>query len=107
MFDELFRSPALVQRHLSSPLLQQRLEYLQQCAKQGYRPITLRQVAGDLLQIQNLFGLATSSNLFSLADIPAVVRRWGNDRPRHFNYKNGRRSGSRPEAGPLSQDGLQ
>ena len=92
MFDELFRSPTLVQRHLSSPLLQQRLEYLQQCAKQGYRPITLRQVAGDLLQIQNLFGLATSSNLFSLADIPAAVRRWGNHRPRHFNYKNGRRS---------------
>ena len=32
MFDELFRSRAVVQRHLSSPLLQGRLVYLQHCA---------------------------------------------------------------------------
>jgi hypothetical protein len=95
MFDELFRSRSLVQRHLRSPLLRQRLEYLQQCAKEGYRPVTLRQVAADLLQIQNLFSLATSSNLFSVADILAAVKRWGNHRPRHFNYKNGRRSRER------------
>jgi hypothetical protein len=31
-----FRSRAVVQRHLSSPLLQERLEYLQHCANQGY-----------------------------------------------------------------------
>jgi len=45
MFDELFRSPAVVQRHLSSPLLQERLEYLQHCANQGYRLTTLRELA--------------------------------------------------------------
>jgi hypothetical protein len=95
MFDELFRSRSLVQCHLRSPLLRQRLEYLQQCAKEGYRPVTLHQVAADLLQIQNLFSLATSSNLFSVADILAAVKRWGNHRPRHFNYKNGRRSRER------------
>jgi len=33
MFDKLFRSRVVVQRHLSSPLLQERLEYLQHCAK--------------------------------------------------------------------------
>ena len=30
------KSRAMVQRHLSSPLLQERLEYLQHCANQGY-----------------------------------------------------------------------
>ena len=41
MFDTLFRSRAVVHRHLSSPLLQERLEYLQDCANQGYGLTTL------------------------------------------------------------------
>jgi len=62
MFDKLFRSRAVVQRHLSSPLLQERLEYLQHCANQGYSLTTLRELAADRLLIQNLLGLATSSD---------------------------------------------
>jgi hypothetical protein len=31
MFDKRFRSRAAVQHHLSSPLVQERLEYLQHC----------------------------------------------------------------------------
>jgi hypothetical protein len=77
MFDELFRSPAVVQRHLSSPLLQERLEYLQHYSNQGYRLTTLRELAADLLLIENLLGLATSSDLLSLADVQAGVSRWG------------------------------
>jgi len=45
MFDELLRSPAVVQCHLSSPLLQGRLEYLQYCADQGYGLATLRELS--------------------------------------------------------------
>jgi integrase/recombinase XerD len=91
MFDELFRSPAVAQRHLSSPLLQERLEYLQQCSNQGYRLTTLRELAADLLLIQKLLGLATSSDLLSLADVKARLSRWADRRPRHFKHKNGRR----------------
>ena len=91
MFDELFRSPAVVQRHLSSPLLQERLEYLRHCANQGYRLTTLRELAADLLLLQNLLGLATSSDLLSLADVQAGVSRWVDRSPRHFKHKNGRR----------------
>ena len=36
MFDQLFRRRAAVRRHLNSPLLQERLEYLRYCANQGY-----------------------------------------------------------------------
>jgi len=90
MFDELFRSPAVVQRHLRSPLLQERLGYLQHCANQGYRLTTLRELAADLLLIENLLGLETSSDLISLADVQAGVSGWVDRRPRHFNHKNGR-----------------
>ena len=91
MFDKLFRSRAVVQRHLSSALLQERLEYLQRCANQGYSLTTLRQLAVDLLLIQNLLGLTTSSDSLSLAAVQAGVKRWVDRRPRHFKYKNGSR----------------
>lgn len=91
MFDRLFRSRAAVQRHLSSPLRQERLEYLQHYANQGYGLTTLRELAADRLLIQNLLGLATSSDSLGLAAIQAGVSRWVNRRPRHFKYKNGRR----------------
>ena len=66
MFDKLFRRRAAVRRHLNSPLMQERLEYLQSYANQGYRPSTLRPLASDLLLIQNLLGLATSSEPISV-----------------------------------------
>jgi len=61
-----------VQRHLSSPLLQERLEYLQHCANQGYALTALRGLASDLLLIQNLLGLTTSSDSLGLADVQAA-----------------------------------
>jgi len=62
MFDQLFRRRAAVRHHLSDPLVQERLEYLRSCTNQGYTLTTLRSVASNLLLIQNLLGLATSSN---------------------------------------------
>ena len=91
MFDKLFRFRAVVQRYLSSPLLQERLEYLQHCANQGYSLTTLRELAADLLLIQNLLGLATSADSLGLAAVQAGVNRWVDRRPRHFKHKNGRR----------------
>ena len=82
---------AVLQRHLISPLLQERLEYLQHCANQRYGLTTLRELAADLLLIQNLLGLATSSDSLGLAAVQAGVSRWVNRRPRHFKYTNGRR----------------
>jgi len=44
MFDKLFRSGRWCNA-TSSPLLQERLEYLQHCANQGYGLTTLRELA--------------------------------------------------------------
>lgn len=91
MFDKLLRPRAVVRRHLSSPLLQERLEYLQYCANQGYSLTTLRELAADLLLIQNPLSLASSSDSPGLAAVQAGVNRWVHRRPRPFNHKNGRR----------------
>jgi len=91
MFDQLFRRRAAVRRHCSNPLLQERLKYLRHCANQGYTLTTLRPLASDLLLIQNLLGLATSSDSISLTTVQEAVNQWVHRRPRHFNYKNGRR----------------
>ena len=52
---------------------------------------TLRELAADLLLIQNLLGLATSADSLGLAAVQAGVNRWVDRRPRHFKHKNGRR----------------
>jgi integrase/recombinase XerD len=75
MFDQLFQRHAAQQRHLNSPLLQERLDYLGYCAGQGYKVSTLRKLANDLLRIQNLLGLASSSKTIDPAAMEAAVKR--------------------------------
>ncbi len=91
MFDQLFRRRAARRHHLNSPLLQERLEYLRYFADQGYTLTTLRCLAANLLLIQDLLGLGTSSESIGLAAVQAAVNQWVRRRPRHFNHKNGRR----------------
>ncbi len=90
MFDQLFRRRAAVRRHLNSPLLQERLEYLQYCAGQGYKLCTLRQLAQDLLRIQNVLGLPTSSNEIDPAAVETTVKRCVPRRKPHSDCKNWR-----------------
>ena len=89
MFDQLFRRRAAVRRHLNSPLLQERLEYLQYRANQGYRLSTLRPLASDLLLIQNLLGLATSSESIGVETVQVAVDRPLWPRLRHSNHIDG------------------
>jgi len=89
MFDQLFRRPAAVRRHLDSPLLQERLEFLRYCANQGYRLCSLRSRASDLLLIQNLLGLATSSESIGVEAVRAAVDRGAYRRLTHINHKSG------------------
>lgn len=90
MFDQLFKRRAAMRRHLNSPLLQERLEYLRYCAGRGYKIHTLRQLAQDLLRIQNLLGLPTSSNAIDPAAVEATVKRCVPRRKPHSDCKNWR-----------------
>jgi len=75
MFDQLFTRPHARGRHVNSPLLKERLDYLRHCTEQSYKPDTLRELAQNLLRIQNLLGLATSSNAIDAATIEVAVKR--------------------------------
>lgn len=88
MFDQLFSRRAAVQRHLTSPLLQERLEYLRYCAGRGYKLCTLRTLAQDLLRIQNILALPTSSNEIDPAAVEATVKRCVPPRKPHSDCKN-------------------
>jgi len=74
MFDQLFTRSHARGRHLSSPL-RERLDYLRYCAERSYKPGTLRELAQNLLRIQNLLRLAASSKAIDPASIEAAVRR--------------------------------
>ena len=89
MFDQLFVSRQTRQRHNTSPLRQERLEYLQHCAEQGYSPTTLRPLATDLLLIQNVLGLPESSQKLDPASVKAAIEKWTAREPKYFSYKNG------------------
>jgi integrase/recombinase XerD len=91
MFDQLFPRPETRVRHVTSPLLKERLEYLQHCAGKGYSPTTLRPLATDLLLIQNVLALPDSSHKLDPTTVRATIEKWASREPRYHSYKNGRR----------------
>jgi len=91
MFDQLFTRPQARRRHVNSPLLKERLDYLGHRAEQGYKLPTLRLLAGDLLRIQNLLGLANSSGAIDPAALEVRVKRYVSRQPRNSHHKNERR----------------
>jgi site-specific recombinase XerD len=91
LFDQLFRRRQARQRHNTSPLLQERLGYLQHCVDEGYSSATLRSLAADLLLIQNLLGLPESSQKLNQPAVKAAIEKWAAREPKHFNNRGGRR----------------
>ena len=61
MFERLFPRRETRLRHIANPLAQERSDYVQHCAEQGYSPATLRHLATDLLPVQSLLSLHESS----------------------------------------------
>ena len=94
MFDQRFTSPE-ARRHVKSLFLTERVDYLRHCADQGYALSSLQKLAADLLLIQNLLGLATSSEPVDLAAIEAAVNWYVRYRQQHSNYENCRRARKR------------
>lgn len=91
MFERLFPRRETRLRHITSPLAQERSDYLQHCARQGYSPATLRHLATDLLLIQSLLSLHESTQKFDPSAVEAVITKWAAREPKYFSYKNGRR----------------
>ncbi len=77
MFDQLFfRSDALI-RQLSAPLVDERRQYLAQCAAQATSKCILRVKARLLLSIAQYLRLAERSNdTITLVEIKKTASRW-------------------------------
>jgi integrase/recombinase XerD len=90
MFERLFPRRETLLRHITSPLAQERSDYLQYCAGQGYSLATLRCLATDLLLIQDLLDLRTSSEKLDLAAVKASIAKWMAREPKYGSYKDGR-----------------
>ena len=91
MFERLFPRRQTRLRHITNPLYQERSDYRQHCAGQGYSPAALRHLATDLLLIQSLPSLPESSQKFDSATVEAGIAKWAAREPKYFSYQNGRR----------------
>jgi hypothetical protein len=88
MFDQLFFRSHALSRHLSAPLVGERCQYLDQCAKQGMATSTLRDKARILLSIMKYLRLADRLNdPISLLEINKAASRWS-----HHNWSSAKSS---------------
>lgn len=77
MFNQLFSRSDALTRQLSAPLVDERRQYLAQCAAQGMSKCTLRMKARLLLSIAEHLRLShRPKDQISLAEIEAAERRW-------------------------------
>ena len=84
MFNQLFfRSDALI-RQLSAPLVDERRQYLAECASQGMSRTTLRAKSLLLLSIVEHLRLGhRPKDRISLVDIKDAARRWSRRATEH------------------------
>ena len=75
MFEELFERSHAIQRMLSGPLLEERLQFLRHCAEYGAAHSTLREVAHYQLIVVDYLKLQDRDTI-TLSEIEAASERW-------------------------------
>ena len=75
MFDQIFKCPRAIKRHLAAPFLEQRLSYLDHYAAQGASLRSLRLVAADLLSIIACLDLQPEGEI-SQRELEKAADRW-------------------------------
>ncbi len=84
MFDQLFKSRRAIDRHLTSPLLEERLRYLAHCVTRGSTRSSLRLIAQHMLVFIDLLRLETGEEV-NVEQIRAAAARWVGTRPYAHN----------------------
>src|SRR5437016_4858755 len=84
IFDFLFKKKNAIQRHLSEPLLQERLKYLQYYKDNGATIKTLRRYANHLLVIVHALKLQNNKTI-TISEITKAAQKLSNK----SGYKNG------------------
>src|SRR5258708_30264109 len=94
MFNQLFNRPTALKRHLTAPLVTERIRYISHNAKQGASTATLRRLAQAQLLIIEHLGLTADSKV-SLKQIETAADQWASLAPRQRKTKDFREARSR------------
>ena len=83
MFDQLFRSPAVLRRHRDGPLAHERATFLTSLAIQGSAAGTLLKCARYCLAIAHVVQARPPDHVFTTSEIDVLARAWAVDRVQH------------------------
>lgn len=75
MFEALFICAPLIERHLTAPLAEERVEYLRHLEKLGGQRDSLRKLAANLLRLVRLLEL-TVARPVRVAEVEAAAKEW-------------------------------
>lgn len=75
MFEDLFVSTALVEKHQTAPCLEERVEYLRYLRKLDVQPDNLRKQAANILRLVHLLDL-TEDRPVRIAQVEAAAKEW-------------------------------
>lgn len=88
MFNQLFERPHAIQRQLSSPLLDQRVRYLEHCAEQGFLRTTLHRMAFYQLIVIRYLNLGKKHRV-TPQEIQTAAIHWMRHQISHHRLKGG------------------
>lgn len=94
MFQWLFKRKGAIQRHLHSPLLEERLRCLQYWYDNGFTFKTLRRYSNYLIAIVNILELETR-DLITLSELTKAIKKLDNRSNHHHTHKSGLSKNSR------------
>lgn len=75
MFDQLFKRPFYVQKHLNAPLLEERINYIQSYAVRGRSSQTLKDIAQYLWRVIEFLHLETGA-IVTIEEIESAADKW-------------------------------
>ena len=75
MFKKLFKAPSALARHTTAPYAQERANYLEHCAQNGYTQETLLLIARELLWVARKLSIYPDLRI-TIEQIKATERGW-------------------------------
>ena len=87
MFNQIYKQPYTIRRHLKAPMLEDRLSYLNHRSEQESSKSVLRKIAQYQLVLIRYLHLEKKS-MIALNEIESAAKRWANYETRQFCHKN-------------------
>jgi len=93
MFDQLFKYPRIIERHLNASLLEERLRYLTHCREQGARRPFLRKIAQIQIHAIKYLDLERNVQIIPIEKLKIATKKWALNEMKRPCYKDSSFSG--------------